>query len=168
MAEDKKVNDGNKDGGLTKKDRFEILLEHIDGKVDAIKEGHGILLVEIKEGNRKSEERDKELEDMMKSNSRVLHEKIDKVEAKLTEKINNVEVRLTKKIDGVDKRLANVEQDVNVLKQDVGVLKQDVGVLKQDVKKIDNKLDKIVARQDDQDVKIEKIAQKVFIEGAGF
>jgi septal ring factor EnvC (AmiA/AmiB activator) len=153
MAEDEK----SKERELGKKERFEILLEDMNKNIKGIAEGHGILLAEVKDGNRKSEERDKELEDMMKFNSKVLHEKIDKVEARLTEKIDNV-----------DKRLANVEQDV-------GILKQDVNVLKQDVKTINTKLDKVIVRQDKQEerqdkheVKINEVYHKVFNEGAGF
>ena len=134
MAEDKKVNDGNKDGELTKKDRFEILLEDMNKNIKGIAEGHGILLAEVKDGNRKSEERDKELGDMIKSNSKTHHERIDKVDRK----IDDVKNELSQRIDKIDQKLDKVD------------------------KKIDKLDEKMTIRQDKIEEKVDIVHQKVF------
>lgn len=178
MAKDKKVNDKSKERDLSNKDRFEILLEDMRHEFKAVGEGVSMVIKKIDVVDHKVDRNKEELEKMIMFSNKVLHEKIDNVEAKLTEKIDGVDKRLVnveQKVDKIDNRLANVEQDVGVLKQDVKNIDNRLINVEQKVTKIDTKLDKVIerqdkqeVRQDKQEVKLDEVYHKVFAEGAGF
>jgi len=97
--------------------------------------------------------------------------------------------RIQEEIAGIHIELSEIKQDVAVLKQDVAVLKQDVAVLKQDVAvlkqdvagvkqeirgikgilqdhglrldRIERKLDVVVTRQDEQEIEIKQLKDRL-------
>ncbi len=79
------------------KEHFEILLEHIENKMQLVLEGHVAL-------DRKFDSRFEELNEKIEHNSfliGVLNKKIDDVDAKLGQKIDDVDAKLSNKIDAV-------------------------------------------------------------------
>ena len=111
---------------IGEKDRVEILLEHVVTKVDAIAEGHGILLEKIEQVDKKVDMTKKDLEDMIMSSSKALHGKIDKVEQKVDavkDELKQDIQKVDKKIDKLDEKMTNrqdkIEEKVDIVHQKV-------------------------------------------------
>jgi vacuolar-type H+-ATPase subunit I/STV1 len=114
----------NKKMAEKNKERFEVLLEAIQGDVKAIAEGQGILgnkidLLDrkIDHIDRKHETNAKALHGLLIDKKSELNEKIDQVEQKLGEKIDQVESKLDTKIDQVEQKL---EDKIDQVEQTIG------------------------------------------------
>lgn len=82
-----------------KKDRLEILLEDINGKLDLVLEGHQLLARQIEAAREEAREADRRIE--FKTDT--VNHKVDKLEQKVD--------RLDQKVDGVARDLAEHRRD---------------------------------------------------------
>ena len=142
-----------KEEKISKKDRFEILLEDMNGKIDTILEGRVITDNKIDRLGQKADTNKAELEKMIVESNKTLRGVINGVEIKLSHRIEKVE----QKVDVVDKKVDALDKKVDDIKTE----------LKQDISKVDEKIDKLdekmTDRQDTIEKKVDIVHQKVFL-----
>jgi hypothetical protein len=115
-----------------KKERYEILFEEVNSKMDLVLEGYKEIGNKFEEARREREEIRNDLTQKIEFVSSGLHKKIENTEQRLDRKIEDTRECLTTKIIDAEQRLAG-------------------------------RMDRIGAKQDDHEMRIEVLEKKVSV-----
>ncbi|MBN2372468.1 hypothetical protein JXL19_01590 [bacterium] len=126
------------------KERFEILLEDIDKKLDIVVEGHQVLDKKIEDYRKEFIQELKNTNDLMRSMHNSLDKKIDQTAEGLDKKIDQTAEKLENKLDQVDKKIEMTKIE-----------------LKEDIKRVEKKLDIITDGYQNHDERITNLERAI-------
>ena len=134
------------------KERYEILFEEVNSKMDLVLEGYKEFGNKFEEARREREEIRNDLTQKIEFVSSRLHTKIEDTEQRLEKKIEDTEERLEKKIEDTEQRLDKKIEDTR------GCLTKEI---RDTEKRLAERIDRTGTTQDDHERRIEVLEKKV-------
>lgn len=151
--------------GKKRKERYEILFENVNSKMDLVLEGYKEIDNKFDEAKRERQEIRNDLTTKIEFVAKSLNKKIEDTDKKLCKKIEVTEKKLSKRIEDTDKKLGKrLEVTEKKLDNKAEDIKSDlIEEMKDTEKRLGEKLDRIGSRQDTHESRIEVLEKKLSI-----